>query len=305
MRVGETKNRIFKGLTAMASVSVLLIVLAMLVTLIIQSLPALRQFGLINFLTTAEWNYSTNNFGALRPLFGTFLSTVLALIVAIPVAMGMAIFLTELCPNKLRSTIGTTLELLAAIPSIIYGMWGLFIMAPFLETYFQPLVSLSLGRLPIIGSFFQAKFAGGVNIFTASMILSVMIIPFISSIAREAMAQVPPMLKESSYGLGATRWETLIHVVIPYTKMALAGGIILAMGRALGETMAVTYVIGNRHAGLDSIFSPYTTITSVMANEFNEADGIKLSSLFALALILFLANFLTLSVAKRLLGGKK
>ncbi|MDR2301803.1 MAG: phosphate ABC transporter permease subunit PstC [Deltaproteobacteria bacterium] len=305
MRVGETKNRIFKGLTAIASASVLVIVLAMLVTLIVQSLPALRHFGLVNFLTTADWNYALNNFGALRPLFGTFLSTILALIVAVPVAMGMAIFLTELCPNKLRGTIGTALELLAAIPSIIYGMWGLFILAPFLEIYFQPLVGQSLGRLPIIGSFFQAKLAGGVNIFTASMILSVMIIPFISSIAREAMAQVPPMLKESSYGLGATRWETLRHVVIPYTKMALAGGIILAMGRALGETMAVTYVIGNRHAALDSIFSPYTTITSVMANEFNEADGLKLSSLFALALILFLANFLTLSIAKRLLGGKK
>jgi phosphate transport system permease protein len=217
----------------------------------------------------------------------------------------MAIFLTELCPDKLRTTIGTALELLAAIPSIIYGMWGLFILAPFLESYFQPLIGHSLGRLPLIGSFFQAKLAGGVNLFTASMILSVMIIPFISSIAREAMAQVPPMLKESSYGLGATRWETLIHVVIPYTKMALAGGIILAMGRALGETMAVAYVIGNRHAALDSIFSPYTTITSVMANEFNEASGLQLSALFSLALILFLANFLALSVAKRLLGGKK
>ncbi|MDR0622566.1 MAG: phosphate ABC transporter permease subunit PstC [Deltaproteobacteria bacterium] len=305
MRVGLTKNQVFKGLTAVASASVLLIVLAMLVTLIVESWPALKHFGLINFLTTADWNYSTENFGALRPLFGTFLSTLLALIVAVPVAMGMAIFLTELCPDKLRTTIGTALELLAAIPSIIYGMWGLFILAPFLESYFQPLVAKSLGQLPIIGAFFQAKLAGGVNLFTASMILSVMIIPFISSIAREAMAQVPPMLKESSYGLGATRWETLRHVVIPYAKMALAGGIILAMGRALGETMAVAYVIGNRHAALDSIFSPYATITSVMANEFNEASGLQLSALFSLALILFLANFMALTVAKRLLGGKR
>ncbi|MDR2366848.1 MAG: phosphate ABC transporter permease subunit PstC [Deltaproteobacteria bacterium] len=305
MIAGRTKNQAFKYITGVASASVLLIVLAMLVTLIIESLPALRHFGLVKFLTTADWNNSTETFGALRPLFGTFLSTLLALIVAVPVAIGMAIFLTELCPNKLRTAIGTALELLAAIPSIIYGMWGLFVLAPFLETYFQPLVANSLGNLPIIGSFFQARMAGGVNLFTASMILSVMIIPFISSIAREAMAQVPPMLKESSYGLGATRWETLSHVVIPYTKMALAGGIILAMGRALGETMAVTYVIGNRHAGLESIFSPYTTITSVMANEFNEAAGLQLSSLFSLALILFLANFLALSVAKRLLGGKK
>jgi phosphate transport system permease protein len=195
--------------------------------------------------------------------------------------------------------------LLAAIPSIIYGMWGLFILAPFLETYFQPLAAGSLGQLPLIGSFFQAKLAGGVNLFTASMILAVMIIPFISSIAREAMSQVPPMLKESSYGLGATRWETIWWVTMPYTKHALAGGIILAMGRALGETMAVAYVIGNRHAALDSIFSPYTTITSVMANEFNEASGLQLSALFSLAFFLFVANFITLTVAKRLLGGKK
>jgi phosphate transport system permease protein len=305
MKHRQTKNQVFKFLTGLASGSVLLIVLAMLVTLIVESYPALKHFGLLKFLTTADWNYSTENFGALRPLFGTFLSTTLALIVAIPVAMGMAIFLTELCPDKLRTTIGTALELLAAIPSIIYGMWGLFILAPFLERYFQPIISSTMGRMPMIGEFFQAKLAGGVNLFTASMILSVMIIPFISSIAREAMAQVPPMLKESSYGLGATRWETLRHVVIPYTKMALAGGIILAMGRALGETMAVAYVIGNRHAALESIFSPYTTITSVMANEFNEASGLQLSSLFSLALFLFVANFLALTIAKRLLGGKK
>ncbi|MDR1676887.1 MAG: phosphate ABC transporter permease subunit PstC [Deltaproteobacteria bacterium] len=305
MKDGPFTNQIFKYLTAAASASVLLIILAMLVTLILESYPAMSHFGLFNFLTTADWNYSAEIFGAVRPLFGTFLSTILALIVAVPVALGMAIFLTELCPDKLRSTIGTTLELLAAIPSIIYGMWGLFILAPFLETYFQPLITQTLGQLPIIGDFFKAKLAGGVNLFTASMILSVMIIPFISSIAREAMTQVPPMLKESSYGIGATRWETLRYVVIPYAKMAIAGGVILAMGRALGETMAVSYVIGNRHAALESIFSPYTTITSVLANEFNEAGGLQLSSLFSLALILFLANFLALTIAKRLLGGKK
>jgi phosphate transport system permease protein len=305
MKSGQVKNQIFKVLTGMSSASVLLIILAMLVTLVMESWPALSHFGLWTFLSTADWNYSSETYGALRPLFGTFLSTALGLFAAVPVAMGMAIFLTELCPVKLRSTIGAALELLAAIPSIIYGMWGLFILAPFLESRVQPLVAGSLGRLPMIGDFFKVKVAGGVNIFTTSMILAVMIIPFIASIAREAMTQVPPMLKESSYGLGATRWETIRLVVVPYAKKALAGGVILAMGRALGETMAVAYVIGNRHAALDSIFSPYTTITSVMANEFNEAGGLQLSALFSLALILFMANFLTLTVAKRLLGGKK
>ena len=301
----QAKNQIFKYLTGLASLSVLAVVLAMLAVLTAESLPALRHFGLINFLTSSDWIYATETFGAARPLSGTLLTTLLALIAAVPVAMGMAIFLTELCPAGLKTTIGTALELLAAIPSIIYGMWGLVILAPFLENRVQPLVAGSLGRLPGIGPFFHAEMAGGVNLFTASMILSVMIIPFISSIAREAMDQVPPMLKESSYGLGSTRWETLRYVVIPYTKMALAGGVILAMGRALGETMAVTYVIGNSHDALKSIFSPYATITSVMANEFNAASGLQLSALFSLALVLFLANFLALTVAKRLLGGKK
>jgi phosphate transport system permease protein len=305
MESGRTKNRIFMILTAAASASVLAIVVAMLVTLYLQSRPALSHFGFLNFLTSTQWNYGQDEFGAARPLFGTILSTFLALTVAVPIALGMAIFLTELCPVKLRGVIGAALELLAAIPSIIYGMWGLFILAPALESHLQPLAGRTLGQLPLIGSFFLTRLAGGVNLFTASMILSVMIIPFISSRAREAMAQVPPMLKESSYGLGATRWETVRGVVVPYTKMALAGGIIMAMGRALGETMAVAYVIGNRHAALDSIFSPYVTITSVMANEFNEAGGLQLSALFSLAFFLFVANFMALTAAKRLLGGKK
>ncbi|MDR1296696.1 MAG: phosphate ABC transporter permease subunit PstC [Deltaproteobacteria bacterium] len=305
MKGGHLKNQIFRIVTAAASASVLMLVVAMLVTLFVQSLPAIRRFGFFTFLTTADWNYSKEVYGALRPLFGTFLSTTLALVAAVPVALGTAVFLTELCPGRLRGVVGTALELLAAIPSIIYGMWGLFVLAPFLEAYFQPLAAGSLGRLPLVGDFFQARLAGGVNLFTASMILAVMIIPFISSIAREAMSQVPPMLRESSYGLGATRWETIRWVVMPHAKMALAGGVILAMGRALGETMAVAYVVGNRHAALDSIFSPYTTITSVMANEFNEAGGVQLSALFFLALLLFAANFVTLGAAKRLLGGGK
>ncbi|MDR2460299.1 MAG: phosphate ABC transporter permease subunit PstC [Deltaproteobacteria bacterium] len=299
------KNQIFKSMCAFSAVSVLLIVLGMLITLVVESFPALRHFGFLNFLTTADWNYSKEIFGALRPLTGTVISSIIALIAAVPVAVGTAIFLTELCPDKLRRPIGTAVELLAAIPSIIYGMWGLLVFAPFMEKYVEPVVSASLGNLPIIGNFFQANTQGGVGLLTASLVLAIMIIPFIASISRDAFNQVPDMLKESAYGLGATRWETLYQVVIPYSRNAMAGGIIIAMGRALGETMAVAYVIGNRHAPLDSIFSPYSTITSVMANEFNEAANLQMSSLFALALILFLANFLAIIAANRFLPAKK
>ncbi|MDR1921328.1 MAG: phosphate ABC transporter permease subunit PstC [Candidatus Adiutrix sp.] len=304
MNTAKVINIIFKGFTALAALSVIALIGGMLVALFYEAWPAIDNFGLFKFIFSARWDYAGDLYGALRPLAGTVISTSIALIAAVPVALGTAIFLTELCPHKLRGMIGTAIELLAAIPSIIYGMWGLFVLAPFLERYFQPLVGASLGSLPLIGSFFQSKYAGGVNIFTASMVLAVMIVPFIASIARDAFNQTPPILKESAYALGATRWETMAQVVMPFTKSALAGGIIIAMGRALGETMAVAYVIGNRHAALDSLFAPYATITSVMANEFNEAAGLQMSSLFTLALVLLTANFLVLSLAKYILRPK-
>ena len=304
MNTAKVTNKVFRLLTFISAVCVIALIVGMLATLLYEAVPAIRHFGLIDFIFGRQWNYSEDIYGAFRPLSGTVISTVLALIMAVPVALGTAIFLTELCPHKLRGAIGTAIELLAAIPSIIYGMWGLFILAPFLENSFQPLVGATLGQLPLIGSFFQSRYAGGVNLFTASMILAVMIIPFIASIARDAFTQVPAILKESSYGVGATRWETISQIILPYTKSAVSGGIIIAMGRALGETMAVAYVIGNRHGALDSIFSPYATITSVMANEFNEAAGLQMSSLFTLALVLLTANFLVLSLAKYLLRSK-
>ena len=304
MKNDNPANFTFRLLTLGAALLVIGLIVGMLVTLFYESWPALSHFGFINFLTEKNWNYGDDVYGAFRPLAGTIISTALALIMAVPVALGTAVFLTELCPYRLRSGIGTAIELLAAIPSIIYGMWGLFVLAPFLETNFQPVVGATLGQLPLIGPFFQSKFAGGVNLFTASMVLAVMIIPFIASIARDAFNQVPAILKESSYGVGATQWETITQVVMPFTKTAVAGGIIIAMGRALGETMAVAYVIGNRHGVLTSIFSPYTTITSVMANEFNEAAGLQMSSLFTLALVLLMANFMVLSLAKYLLRSR-
>ena len=276
----------------------------MCLTLASESSPAFRHFGFFKFLVTADWNYGRELFGALRPLTGTIVSALIALAAAVPIALGTAVFLTELCPRRLRGGLGVALELLAAIPSIIYGMWGLFVFGPFLEAWFQPLIGASLGRLPLVGDFFQTRYAGGVNLFTAALVLAVMIMPFITSITRDAFQQVPDILKESSYGLGSTKWETVSEVVLPYCRTPIAGGVIIAMGRALGETMAVAYLVGNRHGPLDSIFSPYNTITSVMANEFNEAAGLQMSALFALALVLFLANFLALSLAKYILRAK-
>ena len=304
MDTANLTNRFFKALTFLAAIGLVALILGMLFSLVYEAWPSLSHFGFFTFLSGRQWNYANEIYGALRPLSGTIISSSLALVMAVPVALGTAVFLTELCPHKLRGTIGTAIELLAAIPSIIYGMWGLFVLAPALESNFQPLIEATLGQLPLVGAFFQAKYAGGVNLFTASMILAVMIIPFIAGIAREAFNQVPPILKESSYGVGATKWETISRVILPFCKTPVAGGIIIAMGRALGETMAVAYVIGNRHGSLDSIFSPYTTISSVMANEFNEAAGLQMSSLFSLALVLLVANFLVLALAKYILRSK-
>lgn len=297
-------NRLFKTVTLAAAVSLILIISGMAATLWSESLPAFRHFGFFRFIATADWNYAREIYGALRPLAGTIISTLIALAAAVPVSLGTAVFLTELCPYRLRAGIGMAIELLAAIPSIIYGMWGLFVFAPFLEIWFQPLVGASLGRLPLLGFFFQTRYAGGTNLFSAALVLAVMIMPFITSITRDAFLQVPAILKESSYGLGSTKWETIREVIMPYCKTTIAGGVIIAMGRALGETMAVAYVVGNRHGALDSIFSPYNTITSVMANEFNEAAGLQMSAIFALALVLFLANFLVLALAKHILRAK-
>jgi phosphate transport system permease protein len=304
MNAAHRINSLFKGFTFLTAIGVLGIVAGIFFVILKESLPALERFGVLGFLGGRDWNYSKEVFGALRPLAGTVISTGIALAVAVPLSLGTAVFLTEICPNRLRGPFGAAIELLAAIPSIIFGMWGLFVLAPFLDERVQPLAGALLGRLPLAGGFFITKSAGGVNLFTASLVLAVMIIPYITSIARDAFEQVPDVLKESSYALGSTRWETVRRVVSAQAATAVGGGIVIAMGRALGETMAVAYVIGNRHAGLDSIFSPYTTITSVIANEFNEAGGIQLSSLFTLALVLFVANFAALGLGRRLLRGQ-
>jgi phosphate transport system permease protein len=282
---------------------IIAVIVGIFITLLRESVPAIKAFGLFDFILGTEWNPTEQVFNGGRPLLGTAVTTLLALLFAVPIAIGIAIFITELCPAILRQPIGTAIELLAAIPSIIYGMWGLFVFAPILERTIQPAIAFIFGKIPVIGSFFEVSYGGGANVFTASMVLAIMIIPFIASITRDTFMQVPPILKESAYGIGATQWEVIKDVVLPYSKAGTAGGIIIATGRALGETMAVAYVIGNRHGELSSIFSPFTTITSVLANEFNEAAGVHLSSLFLLALILFVANLLILSLAKYAMRG--
>jgi phosphate transport system permease protein len=243
----------------------------------------------------------TKTFGALVPIFGTLITSFIAMLIAIPVSFGIALFITELAPVWLKRPVGTAIELLAAIPSIIYGMWGLFVFAPLFSAHVQPWVTDHLGGWPIVGALFQGP-PMGIGIFTAGLILAIMVIPFIASVMRDVFEVVPPLLRESAYGLGATTWEVVRCVVLPYTKIGVIGGVMLGLGRALGETMAVTFVIGNAHRISASLFMPGATISSILANEFTEADGrIYTSSLLAVGLILFLITFIVLALAKLLL----
>lgn len=292
------KDKFFLAASLISALSILLIIIGIIVSLFIESFDAIKAFGFFNFIFSTSWDYNEEIFGAGRALLGSILTSFIAIIIAAPMGIGMAVFIVEMCPSFLKGFISTAIELLAAIPSIIYGMWGLFIFAPFLENTLQKWVSGALGDVPVIGSFFQINYAGGIGLLTSGIVLSIMIVPFIASIAREALSRVPRELKESGYGLGAEKWETIRDVSLPYTKTAVWGGIIIALGRALGETMAIAYIIGNMNISLTSVFDPYVTVTSVLVNEFNEASGLQMSSLFFLALLLFVLNFLTLIAAK-------
>lgn len=291
-------NKCFSNITFISSSLIFFIVLGIFTCLFIESYGAIQEFGFWNFLTEKSWNYSKNIFGGFRPFVGTIITSVLALLLAIPLAIGIAIFISELCPKFLKSFFSSTMELLAAIPSIIYGMWGLFTFAPIVDKFIQQPITNLFSNVPVLNTLFKAQFAGGVGIFTASLVLSIMIVPYIASIARDTFAQTPQYLKESAYGMGSTKWEVIKNVILPYSKKGVTGGIIIAAGRAIGETMAVAYIIGNSYGPLKSIFDPYVTITSVIANEFNEASNLQLSSLFLLAFILFISNFAILLIAK-------
>src|SRR5215475_11022867 len=306
-RVAEPKSRhgavgdfIFRHLTFFFALLVLLILSGVIVALVEGAAPALRTFG-IAFLYTDVWNPVAEKFGALAPIYGTLVTSAIAMLVGIPVAFGVAVFITEICPIWLKRPLATMIELLAAIPSIIYGIWGLFVFAPFVQQYIQPAIIASLGQIPGVG----ALFAGpplGIGVLTAGFILAIMVLPFIASVMRDVFETVPPMLKESAYGIGATTTEVVTRVVLPYTRVGVVGGILLGLGRALGETMAVTFVIGNSHHVNPSILQPGTTISAALANEFTEAVGdIYLSSLIALGLVLFVITFIVLALAKLML----
>jgi phosphate transport system permease protein len=299
-RLGGIVDGFFKNLTRVSAFIVFAMVIAILVSLWLGALPALIKFG-PGFLTSSEWNPVTEDFGALPAIFGTLITSAIAMLIGVPVSFGIAIFITELSPQWLKRPIATAVELLAAIPSIIYGMWGLFVFAPLFADHVQPWLTENLGDIPGIGLLFQGP-PMGIGVFTAGLILAIMVIPFISAVMRDVFEVVPPLLKESAYGLGSTTWEVVRHVVLPYTKVGIAGGIMLGLGRALGESMAVTFVIGNAHEISASLFMPSNTISSSLANEFTEAVGpAYTSSLFALGLILFVITFLVLAMAKLLL----
>lgn len=291
---------LFRNVTRLSAFAVLVLLIAIIVSLIIGSLPAIKAFG-FQFLTSAEWDPVTDQFGALVPIVGTLVTSAIALLIAIPVSFGIALFLTELSPRWLRRPLGIAIELLAGIPSIIYGMWGLFVFAPLFADHVQPWLIEKLGPLPLLGPLFQG-IPMGIGVLTAGIILAIMVIPFIASVMRDVFEVVPTLLKESAYGLGATTWEVMWHVVLPYTKIGVAGGIMLGLGRALGETMAVTFVIGNAHQLSASLLMPGNSISSALANEFNEAVGkLYTSALVELGLILFLITFIVLSLARYML----
>lgn len=291
---------LFVGTTRLFSLLVLLILGGILVMLTYGALPSINKFGL-GFLTSSHWDVVAGEYGALAPIYGTILTSVIALGIAIPISFGVAIFLTELCPKLLKKPLGVCIELLAGIPSIIYGMWGLFVFAPIFAEYVQPVLAKSIGQIPVLERFF-AGVPMGIGILAASLVLAIMIIPFIVSVMRDVFEIVPPMLKESAYGLGATRWEVIKNVVLPYTKSGMVGGVILGLGRALGETMAVTFIIGNTFNLSLDLFGSGVSITSVLANEFAEAiDPLHISSLLFLGLILFIITFVVLCLSKVML----
>ncbi len=283
----------FRILTWGAGFFILLLLLAMMGVLLYEAWPSIQRFG-IGFLISRDWNPVLGEFGALTTIVGTLVSTTLAMLMAVPLAVGVALFLTELSPEFLRPVFGTAIELLAAIPSIIYGMWGLFTFAPLMADHVQPWLSDHLGFLPL----FQGP-PMGIGMLTAGIVLAIMILPFMASVIRDVLLMTPQVLKESAYGLGATTWEVIWQVVMPYGRRGVVGGLFLGLGRALGETMAVTFVIGNAHDLSWSLFDPANTIASTLANEFTEAsDPIYLSALVELGLVLFLITFIVLGLAE-------
>ncbi len=297
LRLGDAA---FGHLTRAAALAVLAILGGVIVALFVGAMPAFNAFGL-NFLVEERWNPVTERFGSLAPVYGTVVTSLIAMAIAVPLGLLIALFLTELCPLWLRRPIGIAIELLAGIPSIIYGIWGLFVFAPFLQLYVQPFLIDLFGNIPLLSTLFAGP-PYGIGMLTAGLILAIMVLPFITSITRDVFEAVPPVLKEAAYGIGCTTWEVARRVVLPYARVGVVGGVMLGLGRALGETMAVTFVIGNAHRVNASLLAPGTTISATIANEFTEAVGdIYTSALIALGLILFVITFIVLAAARYLL----
>jgi len=300
LRRERRAERAFRGASAVCAVLVLLILGGVIFSLAYDSWPALHKFGW-SFVTEQTWNPVTEKFGALAPLYGTLVTSLIAMTIAVPISFGIAIFLTEICPMWLRAPISTAIELLASIPSIVFGIWGLFVLAPILQRSVQPWLIAHAGTIPGIGFLFQGP-PFGIGLLTAALVLAVMVLPFITSVMREVFTIVPIALKEAAYGLGATQWEVVTGVVVPWSRPGMIGGLMLGLGRALGETMAVTFVVGNAHRITGSLLAPGTTIAAAIANEFTEAEGaLYTSSLIALGLLLFLITFTVIGIARFLL----
>jgi phosphate transport system permease protein len=296
----RTGERLFAGATLVAALLVLILLGGVTVALVKGAWPALARFKL-EFLTRTVWNPVTNQFGALAAIYGTLITSLIAMLVAVPISFGVAIFLTELSPVWLKRPVGIAIELLAAVPSIIFGIWGLFVLAPILQQSVQPWLIGHLGPIAGIGNLFRGP-PFGIGVLTAGLVLAIMVLPFISSVMRDVFETVPDVLKESGYGLGATTWEVVWNVVVPYSRTGIVGGVMLGLGRALGETMAVTFVIGNAHRISSSLLAPGTTISASIANEFTEAVGdLYTSSLIGLGVLLFLITFSVIAAARFML----
>jgi len=298
-------DTVFSLLAHGAAILTLLLLAGIIVSLVIGAAPAIREYGL-SFLWRSEWDPVKDQYGGLVMIYGTLATSAIALLIAVPVSFGIALFLTELSPNWLRRPLGVAIELLAAVPSIVYGMWGLLVFSPVLSQYVQQPLQAAFGNVPVVKSLVSGA-PVGIGILSAGIILAIMIIPFIAAVMRDVFEVTPAMLKESAYGLGSTTWEVVFRVVLPYTKTGVIGGIMLGLGRALGETMAVTFVIGNANQlNGPSLFEAANSITSVLANEFAEAgEGLHQASLLYLALVLFFITFVVLSLSKMLLAQLK
>ena len=300
-QAGKWQDALFRRVTAAFAALVLVVLVSIVVALAFAAWPAIGKFG-FGFFGSSAWNPVTRDFGALAPIYGTLVTSAIALAIGVPVSFGIALFLTEMCPIALKRPLGTAVELLAAIPSIIYGMWGLFVFAPFFADHVQPLLARAFGDAWLIGPLFRGA-PTGIGVLTAGIILAIMVIPFIASVMRDVFEIVPPILKESAYGLGCTTWEVVRRVVLPYTRIGVVGGIMLGLGRALGETMAVTFVIGNAYRIRASLFEPGNSIASALANEFNEAaDPVHRGALIALGLVLFVLTLIVLAASRVLIA---